>query len=180
MLKKYFGRDRFYHNITHIADCLIHLHEFLASDQYVITYPEELIQAVLWHDVVYNPTSKINEEMSAAKAVEANPHLNGDVLFKIIMATKHVYSSYLSIEEQIMADLDLRSLSLPESIFDDNTKAIRAEYASITDGQWAKGRIEFCVSMLKRPQIYYTILYFSRYEAAARNNLKRTIAALSQ
>jgi predicted metal-dependent HD superfamily phosphohydrolase len=180
MLSNYFNPDRHYHDIVHIADLLRHLDDMVKWYRDQITHLEELIQAVIWHDETYVPGATQNEAISARQAVRANPHLNGDVLKAIIMATRHTGEPLATIEEQIMADIDLQSLAIDFEEFATNTDNIRTEYASVSDEDWKAGRTAFYQSMLDRPRIYYTDLYFQMYEKQARANLKMGITALEQ
>lgn len=179
MLSNYFDSNRHYHNIEHIAELLGHLQEMVQEYRPQIVHLEELIQAVIWHDETYEPMKSGNERLSARQATRANEHLNGDVLRAIIMATLHEGNPLSTIEEQIMADIDLRGLAADLDTFLRNTANIRKEYFQVSDEDWKKGRANFYQRMLDRPRIYYTDLYFNDHEHKARTNLSEALKALN-
>ena len=179
-LSAYLGADRHYHDIGHVSDCLRQLTEMnqIYGDQ--IRYREELIVATIYHDCVYDPRAKDNESQSADAALAAYPNLNARVLRAIIMATLHTGEVLDSIEEKIMVDVDLFGLALEFNDFQASTEKIRREYSMFDDQEFRRGRCAFLSAMLKRPRIYSTALYFDRYEARARENLRRSLESFSQ
>ncbi len=176
----YLGPGRHYHNIGHVADCLRQLGEMDRVYGSEIRYREELIVAVIYHDCVYDPLAKNNEGLSADAAVAAYPNLDGEMLRSIVMATLHSGGPLKSIEEKIMADVDLAGLTVEFGEFQENTAKIRKEYSMVEDEAFRQGRCAFLEGMLKRPRIYYTDLYFERYEVKARENLRRSLEVLSR
>lgn len=173
-LSGYLGADRHYHAMEHVADCLRQLAGMNAVYGRQIRFREELIVAVIYHDCVYDPLAKNNESLSAEAAVAAYLNLNAEVLRRIVMATLHSGGPLGSIEEMIMADVDLAGLAIEFAAFQENTAKIRKEYSMVSDEAFRQGRCAFLEGMLKRPRLYYTDLYFGRYEAAARENLRRS------
>lgn len=177
-LADYFNPDRHYHNIEHIAELLIRLRPMVDEYRPQITHLEELIQAVIWHDETYVPLKSGNERMSARSAVRANPLLNGEVLTRIIMATLHEGGPLETIEEQIMADIDLRGFANDLDSFLQTDASVRQEFSQVSDEDWKTGRGNFFRRLLERPRIYYTDLYFRQYEKKARHNLQSALTAL--
>jgi predicted metal-dependent HD superfamily phosphohydrolase len=180
MLSNYFNPDRHYHNMSHVADLLMLLPEMVAEYRDQIKHMDELVQAVIWHDETYVPGAQHNEAISARQAVRANPHLNGEVIRNIVMATRHTGEPLATIEEQIMVDIDLHGLALDFETFTANTDAIRLEYGAVSDEDWKAGRGAFYRAMLARPRIYYTDLYHSRLEKRARVNLQMGLEVLDR
>ena len=177
MLLNYFGKDRQYHNIQHIASCLVFAQELMDAYRDQIKHPEELIQAIIWHDVIYDPQSRTNESDSALQAVYANPNLNHTALMKIILATRHTGEELNTIEEKIMVDIDLRGLATETfEEFAETTRKVRAEYGHLTDLEWERGRSQFYRKMLYHSRIFYTDLFHEKYEESARNNLRQALS----
>lgn len=179
MLSNYFLPNRYYHNFDHIVDCLSRLTEMIEVYDSKITHKEELIQAVIWHDVVYEILGSHNEIQSAVMAVEANPTLSSSVLIDIILATKHDKQEFNTIEEKIIADIDLGVLGSSYEEFEKNTYKIRREFSMFNDAEWKIGRSDFYRKMLSRPRIFHTQLYRGRYEEKAIRNLNQGILDLS-
>lgn len=77
---------RDYHNMDHIADCLVRFdeHAHFSLDPVAVEF------AIWFHDIVYDPSASDNEERSAVVAVEflaAATH--GNVVADLIRATRH-------------------------------------------------------------------------------------------
>lgn len=67
-------------------------------------------------------------------------------------------------------------LALPWPEFTRNTAAIRAEYAHVSDAEFAAGRAAFFAAMLQRERLYWTP-FGAGLEAASRRNLRRALSA---
>src|SRR5215218_2826870 len=66
LVAEYSRPQRHYHNLRHVADCLRELEPV----QQACEQPGAVRAALLFHDVVYDPTRSDNEERSAASADE--------------------------------------------------------------------------------------------------------------
>ena len=97
---------------------------------------------------------------------------------RLILATKDSVPP-TEPDEQILVDMDLAILGRPEPEFDEYERQIRSEYAWVPDELFAKGRTSILKSFLARPCIYTTDAFRTKYENSARENLARSIAALS-
>ncbi len=107
----YSSKERHYHNLLHIQQVLktANILKPLA-----LNFPT--IQIAIWfHDFVYNPKVKDNEEKSAEYAVICLSNLNiplviiNDVV-NMILNTKNHYACPKDIDSQIMIDSDLSIL----------------------------------------------------------------------
>jgi len=160
---------RHYHGLGHIAAML---------DRGTV-FPLDDVQAmaVWFHDAIYDPSSKTNEEDSAALAGErlrAAGWAPGavDLVQRIVLDTKRHVPSCPQAEPVL--DLDLMSLAAPWPEFAHNTTAIRREYAHVADADFAAGRRAFFTTMLQRERLYFTP-FGAALEAAARANLQRAL-----
>lgn len=161
---------RHYHTLPHIAAMLHAGRDFPLDDVQTM--------AVWFHDAIYDPRSRTNEEDSAELARD---RLRGagwaagpiDRVCRIVLDTKgHQPSSPASAP---VLDLDLMSLALPWPEFAANTAAIRREFAHVPDAEFTAGRRAFFTAMLQRPRLYFTP-FGDALEAMARSNLQRAIA----
>jgi predicted metal-dependent HD superfamily phosphohydrolase len=75
-------------------------------------------------------------------------------------------------------DIDLSILGGPPDEFDAYERAIRHEYAHVPGEAFASGRARILRGFLARGWIYATELFRERYETAARENLRRSLARL--
>jgi predicted metal-dependent HD superfamily phosphohydrolase len=162
--------DRHYHSLEHVAAMLHAGREFPLDDVQTM--------AVWFHDAIYDPRSKRNEEDSAALAGERlrtagwRPE-DIDRVQRIVLDTKQHRPTTPGAEAVL--DLDLMSLALPWPEFARNTERIRAEYAHVPDADFRAGRAAFFAAMLQRERLYFTP-FGARLEPLARANLLRASA----
>ena len=101
-----------------------------------------------------------------------------DAVRGLILATLHA-SLPLSADAAVVADIDLAVLGKPQEAFDDYERAIRREYGHVAEAAFRAGRAEVLRGFLARPRIYATDSFARRYEMTARQNLGRSLSALS-
>ena len=175
----YRGPLRHYHNVHHIAECLREFERVRASSR----NPDAVAAALLFHDVVYDPTRPDNEERSADVAAEylrnvGRPGPFVDEVRALILATRHSTEPQTG-DARLVADVDLSILGKPSEQFDAYERAIRLEYAHVPDAAFAAGRSRVLRGFLDRAAIYSTPHFRQRYEQPARRNLLRSLARLS-
>lgn len=174
----YSGANRHYHNRDHIADCLTHFREI----RELAEHPDEVDVAIWFHDGIYDSRRRDNEEQSAAwarKFLEAQ-QVDANVIARIeplILVTK-THAEPVSVDQQLMVDVDLRILGETPERFEAYDQAIRAEYTWVPENDYRRGRAEVLQSFLNRKSIYQTECFRAKYEHSARENLARTIAEL--
>jgi predicted metal-dependent HD superfamily phosphohydrolase len=166
----YLRPDRHYHTLEHIAAMLHQGRAFPLDDCQTM--------AVWFHDAVYDPRSKTNEEDSAALA--GNRLLAAgwapaavERVQRIVLDTKSHRPTVAGADAVL--DLDLMSLALPWPEFRRNTERIQQEYSFVPEAEFAAGRAAFFAAMLQRERLFYTPLG-ARWEAPARSNLQRAAA----
>lgn len=170
---------RFYHGIHHIAALL----REVEAAQAACDDPDALATAVIFHDYIYDPTRRDNEERSAEAAVEvlrrfgAKPEVI-ECVRRLVLATKHDGRAVAG-DEALIVDIDLSGLGKPPAAFDADTDAVRREYPHVDDDAFITGRANFLQNLLNRPHVYLTPAFRDRHEAAARVNLKRAVERLS-
>lgn len=170
--RRYCEPHRRYHNIEHPA------HMLFVARQLALT--DEQIAAVWFHDAIYDPSRKDNEERSAALAVEQLtmlgwPEHSVRSVEAIVLDTKrHTPTSDAS---RAVIDLDLEPLSETWDVFQRNALHVRVEYRDIDDETFHQGRRRFLEEMLGRERLYWTT-WGARYELPARRNLQRALREL--
>lgn len=65
ILKRWNEPHRFYHNVDHLKDLLTQIKNGFDRKEYSIGTYEKLMLVALFHDIIYDPFSSINEEHSA-------------------------------------------------------------------------------------------------------------------
>lgn len=179
LVKAYTSPNRFYHNLTHIEDCLF----LLDQTQSLARHPEQVELAIWFHDAIYDSRRNDNEEKSAewAKATIQKAGLRGDIagrVIQVILATRHDEAA-TDTDAQLMVDVDLSILGREHKVFWRYEENIRKEYAWVPDDLFKTKRVEILSGFLSRPHLYYHQEYRARFEDQARDNLRQAIARLS-
>lgn len=184
LIKTYSDKNRHYHNINHIEQCLSELHSIALPK---IMDLNEVIFAIIFHDCIYMPKGKFNEYKSAVEAFQAlkalrwlsiaNSFIDPIKVHDLIMATKHDRDPK-TIDEQFIIDIDLSILGKDDVTFGQYEKNIRKEYSWVSDEEFKEGRISILQKFLDRESIYYTAEFQEKYEEQARKNIQSSIEKL--
>jgi len=164
---RYSESHRHYHNLRHIESMLEQLDRVDAGNI-------ALEFAIWFHDVVYDPKARDNEEQSAVLfETTLGGHLDDgltkDVL-RLILATDHARENAGRDDEDLMRDIDLTILASSEDDYREYASSIRKEYAHVPDEDFRKGRNAVLEHFLKDP--IFATRSFSDLESAARRNLE--------
>ena len=171
---------RHYHNLEHIQ-------EILSSIQQIkdICQRDYILQLSAWfHDCIYNPQAKDNEELSAIYAQTALTKLNVDpqIIYsvtEIISSTKNHQPLLTNIDNSIFLDLDLAILGTTPTRYLQYAQAIRQEYQHISDRNYRQGRSKVLTQFLTKERIYFTDYFYQRLETTARHNIQTEIELLT-
>ncbi len=172
-----------YHNSNHIQDMLD------IAEKYDCKLTLGQFLAILYHDCIYIPGAKDNEEQSVKSMyqqiniVSMSFYKRNEIAIakQIILDTKNHIQS---IEEsKLVIDLDLVSLGYEPKIFSECRDAIYNEYRKAYinksdkefDILFHEGTISFGEEMLKRDSIYCTELFRNVYEKKATINLLKMV-----
>jgi predicted metal-dependent HD superfamily phosphohydrolase len=180
LVGRYAAPQRAYHNLTHILECL----EEFAPARPLTNDPVAVEAAIWYHDAVYDPRAKDNEEQSAALAEKTGVATGWPEAFRqrvknLILATKK-HDASLDEDAPVLVDVDLSILGRERERFDEYEMQIRKEYDWVPDEAFAAGRTTVLQIFLGRPRIYNTDLFRDKYEAQARDNLRRSLACLER
>lgn len=192
----YSESHRYYHNLTHIKDCLdtydsVQRYCFDDLSRYIVEF------AIWFHDSIYNTQCNDNERKSGALARNAFmmmnvPHqfIDGieysreDIIDEIenyinyTCHTSHDQSDKLHADLSLFLDIDLSILGKPKEFFDLYERNIRKEYEWVPLDIYRAKRIEILTNFKRRPSIYQHKHMQLQYEKAARNNIDRAIGSL--
>lgn len=175
LIARYNEPHRFYHNIFHINDMLNITMGCRPSNV-------GIVNLIIWyHDSIYDPTHKDNEEKSAELAIEQlKNHLDPkdvDYVANGILLTKHQFSSQLlTTDMSIVIDADLYILS-HDWCYTAYSRAIRKEYSHLNDVEYIAGRKQFLEKMLLKKS-YYSI--FTQRNDKAKKNMQMELDYLKQ
>lgn len=183
LVEAYSEPHRHYHNLEHVGEVLRVVGRLSAGLSLADVSALQL--AVWYHDAIYDPKAKDNEERSAAFAdVELLGLLNHGTIRKQVMmlveSTAHFDpKGYTGSTYDILHDADLAILGASEVRYARYAADIHKEYAWVPDADYRDGRRKVLESFLSRERIYRTDVMFAEGEAAARRNLAGEVSALS-
>jgi predicted metal-dependent HD superfamily phosphohydrolase len=175
--------DRHYHGLRHIETLLA-----LAAEHAREITDHEAVEAAIWfHDAVYDTRKADNEAQSAELATVLLTGAATDERLRSIAAmiqasaNHRVPASMAAATAQdcaLFLDMDLAILGSPTEEFAAYERAVRREYDWVPEQEWLAGRSRVLHNFLARPFIYASLQFQRSHEAAARLNLKRSLALL--
>ena len=179
LVARYSERGRHYHALAHLDECFERLDEFPES----VDHLHEIELAIWFHDAVYDAHRSDNEKRSAAwlrrEALRLGVAADAvERIHALILATKHDAAA-TTRDAQLIVDVDLSILGAPPERFDEYEQQVRREYAWVPGFLFRRKRRKILGGFLARPSIFSTDYFRAKYEAAARDNLRRSIGALS-
>lgn len=174
--------ERHYHDWSHVRALLGHF----AAARDLVADPQAVLYAILFHDAVYDPRAKDNERQSAALLVAAKPPVDAETLAlarRMIEATEgHVLPDDLTgtalADCALFLDMDLGILGADPARFAIYEDQIRREYAHVPEADFRKGRAAVLRHFGARERLYFSAWGRERFEAQARANIARSLAAL--
>jgi predicted metal-dependent HD superfamily phosphohydrolase len=177
LVAAYSRPDRFYHTLEHLQQVLETVERLRSRAIHF-----SAVQFAAWfHDVIYNPRAKDNELKSAEFAAIALTQLQippaeiARVQTLILSTQTH---DATDIDAQILIDADLAIFGSSPSKYRAYARAIRQEYAWVSDRDYAVGRSQVLQGFLARSRIYSTVEMFLQLEGQARANLRSEILEL--
>lgn len=165
---------RRYHTLEHLLEGLLALDRASAEPGV-----RDQVELPLWfHDAVYQPAAKDNEERSAALLVECagTMGLPPDIVeaaARAVRATAHVSGQAFENDaaSSLLLDIDLSILAADPVRFMEYEYAVAEEYAHVAGLRYELGRGRLLRSLLAQPTLFRTEGFRERLEARARSNL---------
>lgn len=170
---------RHYHSLAHIEA----LQGWFARYRALAEAPA-LIDAAIWfHDAVYDTRRQDNEQRSALMAHDELsalhwPEAAVQRVASLVLATRHHQADLMDTDAWLFLDLDLSVLGQSAARYAAYATAVRAEYAWVETAAYRAGRARVLQGFLERERIYRTPALHDAWEARARHNLERELAAL--
>lgn len=175
LLTRYAEPPRKYHTQQHLGECLALFDE--VRDH--AAHPADVEMALWFHDAIYDLRGSDNESRSAAWAEQAlgAAGVPPDIAARVralVEVTAHT-AVPVSVDEQVLIDIDLAILGADGPRFDEYERQIREEYAHVPGLIFRHKRRQILQRFLDRPVIYSTPVLRERLEARARVNLARVV-----
>ena len=187
----YRSPPRAYHDWSHVEEVLGHYADVGAGPGW--GRPVEAWLAVLYHDAIYEPGRRDNEARSGRLATEhiarwlPDAGVDADRVRALIELTarhgQHMPEDFGSVAEpddvRHFLDCDMAILGAEPARFDAYDRDISEEYRGhVPAWLFRRNRRRFLRALLGSPRIYLSDLFHQRYDARARENLRRAIARL--
>jgi predicted metal-dependent HD superfamily phosphohydrolase len=171
LVTAYSEPQRAYHTTQHLEECLMHFDQ--AAREFENAAEGEL--AIWFHDAVYDPRSSDNEEQSVqwASEVLGAGGVSEETIRRVrslILITTHTVAPR-TIEEALVADIDLAILGADRARFAEYEAQVRSEYAFVPERVFRQERARMLERFRQRPSIYWTDYFRHRLETQARRNL---------
>jgi predicted metal-dependent HD superfamily phosphohydrolase len=179
--RDYAAPGRAYHNLAHLDDCLEQLERQEGLDE----RDRRLLRlAFLWHDAVYDPTRRDNEEKSAerARAELAGAGLSPaevEEVARLILLTKGHQVPSGDRRGALLVSIDLSILGAAPERYAGYAAAIREEYGHVPEAAYRAGRAAVLQALLAADPLYPDPGYRDRLELKARRNIAGELAQLS-
>lgn len=176
---QYSEKGRYYHNLFHLENMFQELEgvKNLMEDFVTVSF------SVFYHDIIYDASSKSNEEKSALYAAKRlqKQGLDPSVISKIsaqILATKQHQKSDDN-DTNYLLDADLSILGKEWLLYWEYTRQIRKEYFIYPDFLYKPGRKKVLKHFLELESIFKTDYFKEKYEFQARENIAAELSMLS-
>lgn len=183
LVERYGEPQRRYHTLAHVQH-VVRVGDELGSDARLSDVDALLVYlAAWWHDAVYDPARSDNEEASAVLAEQQAARLGlppavVDGLVRLIRLTAGHEVAPDDAVGQVLVDADLAILGAPADAYDAYAASVRLEHGHLDDATFRAGRAAFLRGFLARPHLFAGATGRDRFEARARGNLGRELAAL--
>lgn len=184
----YTAVHRAYHTLQHLKEMVnlfdLHKDSLTEIDKLVIYF------SIFYHDIIYDPQSKTNEEDSAEFMKQAqSPFLSEEyieiIAFYILCTKSHkineeeVSKRGINLRSlSVFLDIDLSILGSPRDRYREYMSQIRREYCSFNDQQYFEGRLKVLQYFLSMERIYHSDALHQQLDHTARENLQFEIDTL--
>jgi predicted metal-dependent HD superfamily phosphohydrolase len=184
--------QRAYHHIGHVGEVLRHYARVAEGPGW--RRPHEVAWAVLYHDAIYLAGRKDNEAASARLAVrhlrrwlpEAGIDIDRIVTL-IELTARHgslrrdaLIADHETSEDADdtlhFLDCDMAILAASPPQFEAYDRAIAEEYRAVPRWLYRRKRRQFFQHLLDSERIFLSDFFYRAFEAAARDNLRRSLA----
>jgi predicted metal-dependent HD superfamily phosphohydrolase len=180
LVAAYADEERGYHDLRHLAEVCERLEELADAGA---AYDRDAVLLAAWfHDAVYDG-ERDAEERSAVWAGDAlaeaglPPRLVDEVV-RLVRLTESHRPEGDDPNGAALSDADLAILAADPARYAEYAADVRREYARVSDEDFRTGRAAVLRELLSRPSLFHTAAARERWEAPARANAEREVAAL--
>ena len=166
-----------YHDLLHLTEVLDRLD--LLADAGARFDRTAVVLAAWFHDGVYEGAAD-DEERSALWAERALPTAYADEVARLVRMTVHHRPADDDTAGGVLSDADLAILAAPRERYEQYVAGVRADFAHVADDDFRAGRAGVLADLASKPHLFHTAQARSLWESAARANLERELAELTE
>jgi predicted metal-dependent HD superfamily phosphohydrolase len=170
IIELYSEPQRFYHTLTHIEHCL----SLFDKIRHELEKPDAIELAIWFHDVIYQPGAKNNEQLSADLFMGMTKGIFDDefrdTICRHIMATVHNGSEIQNADTKYLLDIDLSSFGRPWVEFIRDSDNLRLEMGGESDEIFYQKQAMFQDKLFARSRFFKSDYFYDNFEAQARQN----------
>lgn len=167
-----------YHTPIHILS----IFDFAREHKISLQHHETL--AIWFHDAIYEPTNKNNEERSTdfmiALVSEYIPYEKYSAAANIIEDTARHLEPLQYNSSDLVLDLDISNFACDCVEHLTANEAIRREFSQYSDLEFLKGRLDFLQKFLAKGFIYRTPIFKEKFETKAITNIQEDIEEINR
>lgn len=173
---------RQYHTLSHLAEMFGHFNRYLTK----LKDPRAVALSIFFHDIIYDPESKTNEEDSAEVFIKFGEEakLEERLVAKVkayILATKsHEHGPQVQSDPDLalFLDFDMAVLGRPLAGYMAYAAQIRQEFLHFPVNGYCEGRAKVLRGFLAMGNVFASAEFRTAREATARANIEAEIAEL--
>ena len=138
-------KSRFYHNVTHLTQIIKDIESSIWFKDLSLPEKHALVLAAFFHDAVYDPKKKDNEDKSIELFKQlyiGKDSIMSKKVVELIEITKHRKRPYKFLQ-RIFWDADNTGFMKGYDTLLKNEKLIAKEYKFVNKAAYKKGRIDF-------------------------------------
>lgn len=175
--------ERHYHGVRHVHWVVRHVLEL--AERLPVGDLGAVVAAAFFHDVVYDPTASDNEAASARLAAAALTEMGWDpgriqaVTDMIVATTDHDVDA-ADLDTQLLLAADLGVLAAEPTRYLDYVRAVRREYAHVSEADWRHGRAAVLRKLIGRTHLFAPAIHLTDWEQRARANIAAELATLNE
>ena len=167
--------------------------KLLLQHEHLLRNPKEVALAVYFHDIIYEPKLRDNEEKSAdlfmgfaSEALTERMDVVQNNVVQLILETKlhhteaHEGPEFGTQDLHYLLDLDMSILGQIQNAYTEYAANIRKEYIHVPLPDYCHRRAQVLTTFLKSPKIFCTDVFYTKYEHLTRDNVQQEIFLLSQ
>lgn len=185
LLERWSEPHRHYHDRTHLLAVLESLDLLLTEPgANGVVRSCDVVLAAWFHDAIHDGTAGEDEENSALLARgrladAGHPTAQVDEVARLIRLTSGHQPAPDDAAGALLCDADLSVLGRSEAGYQRYTRAVRAEYSTIPDTDFIRGRAAVLERLLSLDPLFHTGRGRKLWEEAAHRNLRTELNELS-